>query len=792
MDKAYILEQFKFPMDPVAPSYNVVIRDHVRFTLLNEHVIRMEYSPSKKFEDRASQVILNRNFPKVNYQLKESETALEIKTDIFHLTYVKGQAFTKDTLKVRLLENNNYYRYGIKDPENLRSTNRTLDGVDGDIPLHEGLVSKNGYAVIDDSNSLVFTEDFWLTTREPGHIDLYYFGFGHQYKKAIQFFQKISGHTPMLPRFAFGNWWSRYYDYTEESLKDLIETFDQHNIPLSVCVIDMDWHLTDIPKEYGNGWTGFTWNKELFPDPKRMLDYLKDKNLKVALNLHPADGILPHEESYEAVATFMGIDPNEKVPIEFDCTDPRFMNAYFNLVLHPHEEIGVDFWWIDWQQGETSKIPGLDPLWMLNHTHFLDLARKNKRSIILSRWSGLGAHRYPIGFSGDTIVTWESLDFQPYFTATASNINYGYWSHDIGGHFLGKEEKELYIRWVQYGVFSPIFRLHSSKNPFTRREPWNWGTDALEIVRDFMQLRHQLIPYIYTMSYRNYHEGLPMILPTYYECDKQLAYEYKNQYYFGSELFIAPITKPMNQDMNHSLQELWLPDGKWYNFFNYRSYTGDRVYLLPFNIEQYPVFAKAGAIIPLSKDTGNTTDNPKLLEVKVFPGGNNTFKLYEDDGISNDYLNGLYTITTFDVNVEKKKLKFTMTFDDQYDQFIQDRTYRIHFVNVNEGYKIQSNVNYQESYFDHQLYVEFKKEQSTITFELLHDEQIEYVQTVDLTSYIHGMLFEAEINMILKERILQAIRESKDRYEMVSRLLSIRESDNDDIIDFITAIVVNS
>ena len=155
----------------------------------------------------------------------------------------------------------------------------------------------------------------------------------------------------------------------------------------------------------------------------------------------------------------------------FDITDPEFLEAYFETVLHPMEKEGVDFWWLDWQQGNTTKIEGLDPLWMLNHYHYLDSRRLGTRGLTFSRYAGPGSHRYPVGFSGDTVISWESLDFQPYFTANASNIGYGWWSHDIGGHMLGVRDDELTTRWVQFGVFSPINRLHSTDNPFNGKEP---------------------------------------------------------------------------------------------------------------------------------------------------------------------------------------------------------------------------------------------------------------------------------------------------------------------------------
>ena len=159
-----------------------------------------------------------------------------------------------------------------------------------------------------------------------------------------------------------------------------------------------------------------------------------------------------------------------------------------------------------------------------------------------------GSHRYPVGFSGDTIVTWESLDFQPYFTLTASNIGYGWWSHDIGGHMMGYKDDEMTARWVQLGVFSPIMRLHSSSSEFNGKEPWRYKKETEEVMGNMLRERHRMIPYLYTMNYRNYKDNMPVISPMYYEWpEKEEAYQMKNQYYFGSSLMVAPITSPQEK-----------------------------------------------------------------------------------------------------------------------------------------------------------------------------------------------------------------------------------------------------
>lgn len=346
-----------------------------------------------------------------------------------------------------------------------------------------------------------------------------------------------------------------------------MERFELERIPFSVAVIDMDWHLVDIDPQYGSGWTGYTWNRELFPEPQRFLAWLHEKGLRVTLNVHPADGVRAFEDPYLAIAAEMGMDPEKGDAVEFDITDPNFLRAYFKFLHHPLENEGVDFWWIDWQQGGVTKVPGLDPLWMLNHYHYLDSGRRGNRQITFSRYAGLGSHRYPVGFSGDTIVTWESLDFQPYFTANAANVGYGWWSHDIGGHMNGYLDDELAMRWVQFGVFSPILRLHSSASAFNSKEPWRFNKIAEDVMKDCLRLRHSLLPYLYTMNRYASRDSLPLIRPMYYHhALSNEAYEVPNEYYFGTELIACPITQPVNPKVGVAEFKAWLPEGIWIDF----------------------------------------------------------------------------------------------------------------------------------------------------------------------------------------------------------------------------------
>lgn len=634
-----MLDNHLWTMEPVGREENTIQGKKYRFTLLTSRLIRMEYREDGKFEDRPTQSVWNRRFEPVAHRLVTEEEGFELFTDHMHVVY-SGKPFSKNSLMVKALGGSHPFGatwYYGEERENLGGTARTLDDVNGACKLQDGIQSESGCAVLDDSKSLILTEDGWIAPRQGDGVDIYLFTYGNDYKEALNDFYRLTGKTPMLPRYALGNWWSRYYAYTEDSYKELVTRFEKEKIPFSVGVIDMDWHLVeDVDPKYGSGWTGYTWNKNYFPDPERFMTWLHDHGMRITLNLHPADGIRAYEEAYPAIAAELGnVDTANEAPVDFDITSRKFLEAYFKCVLHPEEKKGVDFWWIDWQQGNTTKLPGLDPLWMLNHYHYLDSSWKGNRPLTFSRYAGVGSHRYPVGFSGDSVISWESLQFQPYFTNTASNVGYGWWSHDIGGHMMGIRDDELMARWVEYGVFSPINRLHSTDNPFNGKEPWKFDKITQGVMEDYLRLRHGMVPYLYTMNHRANYDDLPLIQPMYYlEPDREEAYQVPNEYYFGSELLVSPITEKQDPEVRAAKVTTWLPEGMWVDFFTGMVYQGGRMIDLWRGVEDMPVLMKAGAIVPMKDmaDYDSSTDNPKAMEVRVFPAEDGTFTLWEDQG----------------------------------------------------------------------------------------------------------------------------------------------------------------
>ncbi len=669
----YFLKTFAWKSDSKTDERFVFVKNNVRFSLLTSRLLRVEYNRKGLFTDEPTQSVINRNFDKPAFNIVEDGDRVIIITTKTIFKYDTG---ARKMIGISLKGGKNLTEY---ESGNLKGTYRTLDMASGEREIGNGLMSVNGVSVIDDSKSLLLNEDGTLSERKKTK-DEYYFAYGHDYRGCLKDFFSLCGQVPLVPRYCLGNWWSRYKAYSQQEYIDLMEKFIEKEIPLTVATIDMDWHWVDVKERFGNigskksllpnttdfifqgdGWTGYSWNTELFPDYKGFLKWLKERNLRITVNLHPAQGIRFFEDMYEDVAKAMGVDPTTKKRIEFDFTDPKYIDAYFNLVHKPYEDDGVDFWWIDWQQGKNTKLKNLDPLWALNHYHTLANETGEKRPLILSRFAEVGSHRYPLGFSGDTFINWESLDFQPYFTNTAANIGYTWWSHDIGGHQMCSKDDELYTRWVQYGLYNPIMRLHSTSNEFMGKEPWKHNFQAEAIATSCLRQRHALIPYLYSMNYRTHKHCIALCEPMYYEYpEAPEAYKVRNQYLFGSELLVAPITQKADPKTFLASVKVWLPEGRWTDIYTGAIYNGGQMITMYRGIESIPVLAKEGAIIPLSaNDRDNSSDNPKDMILRIYRG-NNSFELYEDDGISNEFKNGNFAITKYTVAERNRELIFNI------------------------------------------------------------------------------------------------------------------------------------
>ena len=774
-----IMGRWDFPTQPLASPSAIVSGLHYRFTVLTDGLLRYEYAPDSHFEDRASVFAIRRSFDVPSFRSSRADGYLHIRTARFHLIYREGAPFSPDSLLVRVLGGLTIYhsewRYGLPAGD-LGGTARTLDNVDGRVELGPGVISRQGYAAIDDSGTMLFDEHGWIATRREGEgrVDGYLFAYGHDYKAAIKALYALSGKQPRVPRWLLGNWWSRYHKYTAESYLALMDRFEEEGVPLSVAVVDMDWHYVHEEKVKAagkSGWTGYSWNRELFPDPSAFLQALHDRSLKITMNDHPADGVASYEDMYEDMAKAMDHDTSNKDPVEVDVTNRKFCEAFFDVVERGLEAQGCDFPWVDWQSGPYSRLPGIDPQWPLSHYHFLENKVKNPTEpVIFTRFAGPGSHRYPVGFSGDSVVTWASLAFQPEFTATASNIGYGWWSHDIGGHIGGVKDDELLARWTQLGVFSPLMRLHSTDNRWMSKEPWLFGPECRAAMVEVMRFRHRLVPYLYAMGVRAAEEDEPVVQPVYWEWPKeQLAYEFKNSFLFGSELLIAPITKPRSPRTLLADVQAWLPPGTWVDIFTGVVYQGDRVLTFHRPLNGTPVLAREGAIVPL--DAGpikNGVENPSDFEILIVPGASRSFEIIEQVGTE--------TVRTT-IHVDQKNGSVEIESPAQTQP--QVRTWKLHFLGCDPASGFMG-----ETGAFNEL-TETKVEKTDIGTRLLAGRMgscintvkagrnFPYVETLDLDGKLEKLVQDLQITFAEKDKIWQAVTKDQTPSSRASRVEAI-------------------
>lgn len=639
-------------------SKAMVVGRKYRITVITERVVRLEYSATGSFVDVPSQLVQSRNFGLPEFTIRQDANFLEISTRYFTLSYMKEQHFMGSkidpmrNLKITLKsvidkDKQRDWYYGHPEIRNMQGNIVGVDVVVSDL-LKRGLYSLEGFSSVDDSNTKLLDRDGTLLDRPNGHIDIYVFMYGVDFNLALQDYFKITGFPELLPRYALGNWWCRNTNYDDEKLDDLLLKFEKKKIPISVLLLDKDWHYRDTEQKKGLR-TGFTFNKKLFPKPQETIEKIHRKNIRVGLQVNPTEGFYPMDEYYTKACQYLEIQDSQI--IRFDPLNPKVMDVYFKVYLHTLETLGVDFFWNDYQgEGDITK------LWATNHYMYLDSGRDPaKRGLILGRGSIYGTQRYPIVYGGSSEIGWDELAKEVFMNINASNAGIGYLSFDVGGNHGGIEESELYIRHVELGCFSPILRFHEARGPYYKKEPWLWEAKTSNIVSDYLRLRHRLIPYLYTEAYKYSQVGTPLIQPFYYNypwCyDDSL---YKNQYYFGSQLLVCPILSKKDLIMNRTVHRFYIPDGVWYDFFTGKKFPGGKKYVSFFREEDYPVFAHAGSIIPLSNrsdrnNVGLATD----MEIQIFPGISNMYTMYEDDGITSLYKEGYFLKTSIDYNYLK-------------------------------------------------------------------------------------------------------------------------------------------
>lgn len=734
--------------DGVSIQENVITGKKFRISILTERLVRLEYTASGNFEDRPSQRILYRKFPKVTFQVTQTDMLLQIITSYFTLDYVKEKPFSSgklapgSNLKITLNNTDRVWFYGHPQARNFGGITYSLDDFSGSLKLEKGLYSTDGFAFLDDSDSLVIDANGNFVVRENKELDLYVFMYRKDLGLCLQDYYKLTGYPMMIPRYALGNWWYKNTKYTTQELEKLLIQFQENKIPISTIMLGDKWHKEGDPFIFDESVLNVAALKQL----------LNRYQVKLGLTITPTISAKPESNTYQAIKNTLP-ELNEK-EYSFLPLDNQKLNFYATYGIRNWLSSGVDAFYVDYHNMKDKQV-----LTLLDHYCYAMIGTlQNKRGVVLSRNHQSAPHRNTVIFTGNTKVDWNTLAVLPRYYSTASNNGISFVASPIGGYYGGIENFELYIRYIQLGVFSSILILASDDGKYYKREPWRWNISELEIIKKYLTLRNQLIPYIYTECYIYYQSGSPLIQPLYYKYPK--IYDeplYKNQYFFGSEMLVCPITKKKNLIMNRVVQRMFIPEGTWYELESGKKYLGNKYYMSFYKDEDYPVFCREGSIICLSLD--NTTELPVNMEVIIFPGSNGNYKLYEDDGISNNFKNSSFSITEFLFQYQMNFYELSICNTGNPGLLPTNRNYRIRFKNtkmanvlVQSGEAtIQGNIYVEKN----DLIIELSNISTSRTLKIQCKSEgvIENSMTRLINDDIKGILEDLEIETTLKEKI---------------------------------------
>jgi alpha-glucosidase (family GH31 glycosyl hydrolase) len=557
---------------------------------------------------------------------------------------------------------------------------RSLDGVNGDngVPATTpGLLHKDGWYLLDDTRSALYDPATRQVTQRPGHggkpyQDGYVFGYGHDYERGLTDLATLTGPPELLPRWAYGVWYSEYIDRTAADYENtILPAFRSQHVPLDVLVTDTDFKSP-------NTWSGWEMDPAKFPDPTAFFDWSAAQGLHNTLNIHPS--ILASDPQFAQAQATAGNKLQDGgcasgagaggACYTFDWGDPDQLTAYLDLHRTMDQE-GNDFWWLDWCcDASDSSLAGVTPDAWINQQYATDSDRAIGRGFVLSRaygslqsgtysgYAGLPTgpwadKRTTIHFTGDTSSNWSTLrDEVGYTPGESVATGMSAISHDIGGHndttgLTGSETytsggqtfrthklpDDLYARWVQFGTFQPIDRLHSNHSD---RLPWQYGPAADASAAKFLNLRENLVPYTYSLAQQASATGIPVVRPTYLEYPEEAqAYATADsEYLYGPDVLVAPVTTPGDT----ATTSVWFPPGQWTDYFTGQTYAGGTTQNVTTGLDSMPVFVKAGAILPTrTDDVTNDVQNPlRKVTLTVPEGASGSVTLYEDDGTTTD------------------------------------------------------------------------------------------------------------------------------------------------------------
>ncbi|NER14068.1 DUF4968 domain-containing protein [Leptobacterium flavescens] len=551
------------------------------------------------------------------------------------------------------------------------------------VPFYVGLNHKTAYGVFFD-NTFKTHFDFCQERRnvasfwaDGGEMN-YYFFYGPSVAEVVTSYTDLTGKPELPPLWALGFHQCKWSYYPESKVKEISGKFRELQVPCDAIYLDID---------YMEGFRCFTWNKEYFSDPKRMVKELKEDGFKTVVIIDPGIKVDKDYWVYQeakdkdyfckrADGPYMRgkVWPGEcNFP---DFTHPDVREWWAGLYKELIGDIGVKGVWNDMNEPAVMEVPTKTfPLDVrhdydghpcshrkAHNVYGMQMARATyegvkrfaypKRPFIITRSAYSGAQRYTSSWTGDNVATWEHLWIANIQVQRMCMSGMSFTGSDIGG-FAEQPTGELFARWIQLGVFHPFCRVHSSGD-HGDQEPWSFGEEVLNITRKFIEMRYQLLPYIYTMFWRYINDGIPMLKPlVYYDQEDNQTHYRTDEFIFGEKILVCPILEP-----NAKGRRMYIPRGEWYNYWTDEVVSGGKEHWVSADIDKIPLFIKKGAIIPkypIQQYVGEKEIKELSLDV-YYKKGKEQSAVYEDGQDGYDYKKGRYSLRTFKLTGRKNEL----------------------------------------------------------------------------------------------------------------------------------------
>ncbi len=708
----------------------------LKLQVCTDSIIRVRYSATSAFSDRPDYVITKTSWPETKWTMQSTNDAVTLTTSRMAVTVTRKdggityrdlegkQLLQEATRKLTPVKVNGEDTYRAESFINIYGSREALyglgqhqagvwnyrgesvdisqDNTNIAVPL---LLSSQGYGLYwnNDSRSRFnnrFANYMYITSEVADNID-YYFFYGPDFDRIIAAYRELTGQAPMFGKWAYGFWQCKNRYKSQEELLGVARKYRELHIPVDNIV--QDWFWWNRKGEH-------VFNKN-YPDPKGMIDQLHAQNFHLMISVWPffEPGSAVYDEM-DKRGWFVDKFKFAKPPYHtngmavYDATNPEARKYYWQLMDKALFNIGVDAWWLDTTEPETE---GQEENILLGHKlaagsgdRYVNIyplmttgavydgqrsASDKKRVFILSRSAFAGDQRYGVtAWSGDI-----NSDFFSFRRQIPAGLNFAlsgipYWTTDIGGFVTGDPDdpayRELFVRWFQYGTFSPILRVHGTRKT-DQNELWSYGPEAQKILVSFDRLRYRMLPYIYSLAWKTTSESYTPMRPLVMDFRSDVrAQNIGDQFMYGPAFLVNAVTEP-----DATTRRLYLPQSKWYDFWTGSSVAGGKTIDASAPLDRLPLYIRSGSILPLGPDEEWSTEKPAdPIELRIYRGADADFTLYEDENDSYNYEKGAYAT----IPLHWDDAKQALTIGDRKGQFpgmLEKRTFRVVFVGENHG-----------------------------------------------------------------------------------------------------------